>query len=264
MTRAYCSSSYGSITTFVVKRSVIGFVTGQSSASKQPPRQPFSSGSLSCNQSKTLKITTPAAAAPTVRSSDTATPPQFDRLLRARIFISSYPITDTLSPSSMYRHHWNSREANRRRQAAEAGRHRAAAQRPLQVIAMPPPSISDVPATGMGQLATLPNEVIMVVFGNCSLRTLMRLERVNKAAKTFVSLLRDIVFVRSTAKGIIERAVPSYRRFMFTILKITTYRGLRYLLTTYDCEVCGKPGKFQMIKVKVLCEDCHSKKLKNV
>ncbi|KAI2602498.1 hypothetical protein GGR54DRAFT_644987 [Hypoxylon sp. NC1633] len=164
----------------------------------------------------------------------------------------------------MHRHHWHEEEANRRGQAAEAGYHRAAAQRPLRVITSPPVPFSDVPVSGFGRLATLPNEVIMVVFGNCSLRTLLRLERVNKAAKTFVSLLPDIVFVRNTAKNIIERAVPHFRKIMFTILKITTYNGLRQLLTTYTCEVCGKPGSFRMVKVKVLCDGCHSNRRRGI
>ncbi|KAF3070738.1 putative f-box domain containing protein [Daldinia childiae] len=150
-------------------------------------------------------------------------------------------------------------EARRRRLAAETGRQRAAAARPLQIITTESEteSLSEVDVTGLGRLADLPNEVIMIVFNNCSLRSLLRLERVNKAAKTFVNLLQDIEYIKATAKGIIQRAVPHYRNFMFTILKITTYHGLRYLLTTFTCETCGKPGSFRMIKVKVLCEDCH-------
>ncbi|KAI0846499.1 hypothetical protein F5Y00DRAFT_243762 [Daldinia vernicosa] len=149
-------------------------------------------------------------------------------------------------------------EARRRRLAAEAGRQRAAAARPLQIITTESEPLAEVDVTGLGRLANLPNEIIMVVFNNCSLYSLLRLERVNKAAKTFVNLLQDIEYIKATAKGIIQRAVPHYRNFMITILKITTYHGLRYLLTTFTCELCGKPGSFRMIKVKVLCEDCHS------
>ncbi|KAI1471854.1 uncharacterized protein F4812DRAFT_455956 [Daldinia caldariorum] len=93
-----------------------------------------------------------------------------------------------------------------------------------------------------------------------NLRSLMRLERVNKAAKKFASLLQDIDYIRKTVRGIIQRAVSHYRKFIFTILKITAYHGLRYFLTTFTCETCGKPGSFRMIKVKVLCEDCHDSK----
>ncbi|KAI0112331.1 hypothetical protein F4776DRAFT_640906 [Hypoxylon sp. NC0597] len=164
----------------------------------------------------------------------------------------------------MYRHPWVQEQARRRRLAVEAARQRAAIERPIQIISDPPEPISDVPVTGLGHLATLPNEIIMIVFDNCSLRSLLRLERVNKAAKTFVSLLHDIVFVRETAKGIIQRAVPQFRTIMFTILKITTYHGLRQLLATYTCETCGKPGSFRMVKVKVLCDECNTpRKLKD-
>ncbi|KAI1798663.1 hypothetical protein F4811DRAFT_547685 [Daldinia bambusicola] len=148
----------------------------------------------------------------------------------------------------------------RRRLAAEAGRQRAAAVRPIQTITTGPAPLSEVDVAGLGRLATLPNEIITMVFNNCSLRSLMRLERVNKAARKFVSLLQDIDYIRETARGIIQRAVSHYRKFIFTILKITTYQGLRYLLTTFTCEACGKPGSFRMIKVKVLCEDCHNSK----
>ncbi|OTA51966.1 hypothetical protein K449DRAFT_258445 [Hypoxylon sp. EC38] len=164
----------------------------------------------------------------------------------------------------MYRHQWVQEQARRRRLAVEAARQRAAIERPLQIIPSQPEPISDDPITGLGRLAILPNEIIMIVFDNCSLRSLLRLERVNKAAKKFVSLLHDIVFVRETAQGIIQRAVPQFRTIMFTILKITTYHGLRQLLATYTCETCGKPGSFRMVKVKVLCDECNtSRKLKD-
>ncbi|KAI1104832.1 hypothetical protein F4804DRAFT_306014 [Jackrogersella minutella] len=156
----------------------------------------------------------------------------------------------------MYRHPWERQEALRRRQAAEAGRQRAAAERPLQFVISPTESTSDGAVTGLGLLAVLPNEIITMVFDNYTLRSLLRLERVNKAAKVFVRQLRDIAFVRETARGIIQRAVPYYRKFMFTILKITTYRGLCHLFTTYVCETCGKPGSFRLVKVKVLCDTC--------
>ncbi|KAI1134283.1 hypothetical protein F5Y05DRAFT_237194 [Hypoxylon sp. FL0543] len=160
----------------------------------------------------------------------------------------------------MRRHPWFQEQAHRRRLAVEAGHQRAAAERPLQLVSSPIEPISDVPVTGLGRLATLPNEVIMIVFYNCTLRSLLRLERVNRAAKKFVSLLHDIVFVRETAKGIIQRAVPQFRKIMFTVLKITTYHGLRQLLATYTCETCGKPGSFRMVKVKVLCDECNTSK----
>ncbi|KAK6955273.1 hypothetical protein Daesc_002905 [Daldinia eschscholtzii] len=158
--------------------------------------------------------------------------------------------------------HRQSRELDlrRRRLAAEAGRQRAAAARPLQVITTKPAPLSEADVAGLGRLATLPNEIIIMVFDSCSLRSLMRLERVNKAAKKFVSFLQDIDYIRETAKGIVQRAVSHYRKFMFTILKITAYHGLRYLLTTFTCETCGKPGSFRMIKVKVLCDECQNSK----
>ncbi|KAI2611355.1 uncharacterized protein GGS25DRAFT_192405 [Hypoxylon fragiforme] len=167
-------------------------------------------------------------------------------------------------PRRRNRHRWPITHADqdieRRRSAAELGRRRAAAQRPLRVT----PNTSDVPnvpITGLGRLDNLPNEVILLVFTQCNLRSLLRLERVNKAAKKLVALLPGLPFVRSTAKGIIEHATPPFRHIMFTILKITTYCGLRHLLTTYECEVCDEPGSFRMVKVKVLCDKCNSKKL---
>ncbi|KAI1382893.1 uncharacterized protein F4822DRAFT_422993 [Hypoxylon trugodes] len=163
----------------------------------------------------------------------------------------------------MYRHPWNRQEDARRRAAAEAGRQRAAAERPVRPLINSSRSISDVPTNGLGQLAILPNEIIIVVFDNCTLRSLLRLERVNKAAKDFVNLLHDIEHVRETAKGIVQRAKPHYRKFMLTILKITTYRGLRYLLTNFTCETCGQPGSFRMVKVKVLCDTCQSSRRLN-
>ncbi|OTB04819.1 hypothetical protein M426DRAFT_320403 [Hypoxylon sp. CI-4A] len=159
------------------------------------------------------------------------------------------------------RRYRNSEEENRRRkQAAEAGRQRAAAERPLQLLTNTPNSVSNLPSAGLGRLAILPNEVIMMILNNCSLRSLIRLERVNKAAKQIANLLYDFPFVKETARGAIQRARPEYRHIMFKILKITTFRGLRQLLTTYDCELCRKPGSFRMVKVKVLCENCYMKK----
>ncbi|KAI1453163.1 hypothetical protein F4805DRAFT_444685 [Annulohypoxylon moriforme] len=157
-----------------------------------------------------------------------------------------------------HRHHWHLEEHRRRMRAAEAGRQQAAAARPLRVIASPPRPISDVAVAGLGLLDTLPNEVIMIIFSNCTLPSLLRLERVNKAARKFTSLLDRIEYIRETAKGIVERATPSYRRFMFVILKIQTYQGLHHLLTSFICEKCGKPGSFRMKKVKVLCDVCCS------
>ncbi|KAI1206521.1 uncharacterized protein F4807DRAFT_223301 [Annulohypoxylon truncatum] len=155
-------------------------------------------------------------------------------------------------------HRWHVEERHRRMRAAEAGRQQAAAARPLRVIASPPQPVSDVAVAGLGLLDTLPNEVIMIVFENCTLRSLLRLERVNKAARKLVSLLDRIEYIRETTKGIIERAKPPYRQIMFTILKIKTYQGLHDLLTTFICEKCAKPGSFRIKKVKVLCDSCCS------
>ncbi|KAI2625396.1 hypothetical protein GGS26DRAFT_200368 [Hypomontagnella submonticulosa] len=150
---------------------------------------------------------------------------------------------------------WRIPEAQRRQLAAEAGRIRAAATRPLQVWS-PPASQPNIAPTSLGKLARFPNEIVLLILSKCSMRTLLRLERVNNAAKNFVSCLYDIDFVKDTVKGIIERAKAPYRKIMFTILKITMYQGLRRLLTTYTCEMCGKPGSFRMPKVKVLCDNC--------
>ncbi|KAI0891327.1 hypothetical protein F4806DRAFT_309904 [Annulohypoxylon nitens] len=155
-------------------------------------------------------------------------------------------------------HHWHVEEHRRRIQAAEAGRQQAAAARPLRLISGQPEPISDVAIAGLGLLDTLPNEIIMIVFDNCTLRTLLRLERVNKAAKKFVSLLDRIEYIKETAKGIIQRAKPPYLQIMFTIMKITTYQGLHDLFTTFICEKCRKPGSFRIKKVKVLCDTCCS------
>lgn len=147
-------------------------------------------------------------------------------------------------------------EANRRREAAAAGRQRAAAERPIQMATNQPDSAPTQALTGMGKLDKLPNEIISQVVENCTLKTLLRFERVNRVAKEFVSLLRNIVYVRETARGIILRAAPMYRKVMFTILKITTYYGLRRLLTSDVCERCAKPGSFRILKNKVLCDNC--------
>ncbi|KAI2468835.1 hypothetical protein F4781DRAFT_396504 [Annulohypoxylon bovei var. microspora] len=157
-------------------------------------------------------------------------------------------------------HPWHLEEHRRRMRAAEAGRQQAAAARPLRVIAGPPQPISDVAVAGLGLLDTLPNEIIMIILANCTLRSLLRLERVNRAARKLVGMLYRIEYIRETAKGIVERASPPYRQFMFTILKISTHQGLCHLLTTYTCETCGKPGSFRMKKVKVLCDICCSSK----
>ncbi|KAI0880157.1 uncharacterized protein GGS22DRAFT_175672 [Annulohypoxylon maeteangense] len=154
-----------------------------------------------------------------------------------------------------YRHSWHLEEHRRRVRAAEVGRQQAAAARPLR-IARPPQPISDVPVAGLGLLDTLPNEVIMIVFNNCTLLSLLRLERVNKAAKKLVGLLDRVGYIKETAKGIVGRAKPPYRQIRFTILKIKTYQGLHDLLTTFICEKCGKPGSFRIKKVKVLCDIC--------
>ncbi|KAI0381662.1 hypothetical protein F5Y04DRAFT_280742 [Hypomontagnella monticulosa] len=141
------------------------------------------------------------------------------------------------------------RRLAQRRIAQEAGRLRAAAVRPLR-LCLPPGSTPELPRTGLGKLRGLPDEVILIMLSKCTLRTLLRLERVNKAINGFIKCLFDYAHVKDTAKGIVRRATAHYRKFMFTIIKITTYQGLRHLLATYTCEKCGNPGSFRMVKAK--------------
>ncbi|KAI1492206.1 hypothetical protein F5X96DRAFT_407856 [Biscogniauxia mediterranea] len=140
--------------------------------------------------------------------------------------------------------------------------HLMAAARPLRPVASPPLPGRSVPAAaavaGLGRLALLPNETIMLVLAQCTLCTLLALLRVNRAAAELVRLLPRFAFVRETALVTVLRATRLYRRVMARILRIVTYEALRALLTGSECEACGRAGAgFRMARVRVLCDGCY-------
>ncbi len=143
-------------------------------------------------------------------------------------------------------------------EAMEAAQRRAAIIRPLESLPTPSVPASAEAVTGLGRLAILPNEVVMFVLRYCTLRTLLRFRRVNKAAGMMMRLLPDLAYVKITVEGILARATPIYRTVMTKLMAILTFNGLRHLLMSNKCEKCGKGGgSFQMTRVKVLCGDCH-------
>ncbi|RYP74529.1 hypothetical protein DL771_003003 [Monosporascus sp. 5C6A] len=106
---------------------------------------------------------------------------------------------------------------------------------------------------GLGRLASLPNEVVMIVLQHCTIRTLFKLQRVNRATGMMVRLLPNFSHVTNTAKDMLERALVK------RLIAILTFNGLRHLLTSNTCENCGKGGSsFQITKVKVLCYECRA------
>ncbi|KAI0010065.1 hypothetical protein F4779DRAFT_616945 [Xylariaceae sp. FL0662B] len=142
-----------------------------------------------------------------------------------------------------------------------AARQRVAILRPLRLI----PNAAELPpdetVAGLGLLEYLPNEVIMVIFGQCTLHALLRVQRVNKIAQEMIQLLPDIAYVKDTVRGIMERAKPRFRQFMSKILRITTYNAIRQLLLSKECESCGgQGGSFRIVRVKVLCDRCFGTK----
>ncbi|KAI0412347.1 hypothetical protein F5X98DRAFT_367341 [Xylaria grammica] len=149
-------------------------------------------------------------------------------------------------------------EALRRRQSRVATFHRLALSRPL----LSGPDFSHVPISteavaGLGGLAALPNEVIMMILAHCTMRALLHLGRVNRGARELVHLLPDFDRVKSTVMLQLERASPPYQQMLIKVLKITTYTGLHFLTTTHQCEKCGGSlASFRVSRLKVLCDDC--------
>lgn len=157
--------------------------------------------------------------------------------------------------------------------AMERAQQRAAIIWPL--TSLPPSSMptalggaaSAGAVTGLGQLAVLPNEIVMVVLQQCSLHTLSRVRLVNRAFDMMVRLLPDYGYIVNTVLGIMRRAVPFYRDILSKLQVILTFRGLRHLLMSRTCEMCGGDGKsgdaatasFRLAKVKVLCDQCNTK-----
>ncbi|KAI0876146.1 hypothetical protein GGS24DRAFT_254122 [Hypoxylon argillaceum] len=149
-------------------------------------------------------------------------------------------------------------EAARRRQIQEATHHRLIATRPLvlgQDLSLV--EVSAEAVAGLGQLAILPNEVIMLILAHCTMRALLNLSRVNRGASEFVHLLPDFHSVKSTVMLQLERASPTYQKLLVGVLKITTYTGLHFLTTARQCEKCSGPlARFRVTRLKVLCDGC--------
>ncbi|EMR68626.1 putative f-box domain containing protein [Eutypa lata UCREL1] len=139
----------------------------------------------------------------------------------------------------------------------ERAQRRAAIIRPLASLPTPPVAASAEAVAGLGRLAVLPNEGVMIVLQHCSLQTLSRARLVNKAFDLMVRLLPDYRYVVHTVGGIMRRARPNYRVVMAKLEAILTFKGLRHLLLSHTCEKCGQGGgSFRLVKVKVLCDEC--------
>ncbi|KAK8084084.1 hypothetical protein PG996_002865 [Apiospora saccharicola] len=98
-----------------------------------------------------------------------------------------------------------------------------------------------IAAAGLGDLDYLPTEVLMIVLEHCTLRTLLRLLRVNRSANTMVRCLRD------------------FDSIWATLIRLNTFQGMRQLMMGKTCDKCGDGGaKLRVAKVKVLCDKCES------
>lgn len=145
------------------------------------------------------------------------------------------------------------------REAMRAARERTAIERPLQMVpGLDTSAATTEPIRGLGRLAELPNEVVMVVIGHCTPRAVLRLLCVNRAFAAMVKLLPDFEYIFGTAKGIMERAKPAFKKVFSLQLRFLTYNGLRGLLLGRQCESCGGTDgtSFRLNKVKVLCDRC--------
>ncbi|KAK8087623.1 hypothetical protein PG997_002584 [Apiospora hydei] len=112
---------------------------------------------------------------------------------------------------------------------------------------------------GLGDLDYLPTELVMIVLEHCTLRTLLRLLRVNHAAHTMVCCLRDFDAVADTIQGNKARARGPYPKIWATLMRINTFHGMRQLMLGKTCDKCGGEGaKLRVAKVKVLCDKCHA------
>ncbi|RYO78043.1 hypothetical protein DL766_010095 [Monosporascus sp. MC13-8B] len=140
-----------------------------------------------------------------------------------------------------------------RGEAMETAQERPAIVRPPQRLLSPAVPASVEAVAGLGRLASLPNEVVMMVLQHCTVRTLFKLQRVNRAAAMMVRLLPNFSYVANTAKGMLERALVK------RLITILTFTGLRHLLMSNTCEKCGKEGSsFLITQVKVLCYECRA------
>ncbi|RYP76440.1 hypothetical protein DL770_007232 [Monosporascus sp. CRB-9-2] len=135
----------------------------------------------------------------------------------------------------------------------EVAQQRAAIVRPLQSLLTPAVPASAEAVAGLGRLAFLPNEVVMMVLQHCTVRTLFKLQRVNRATGMMVRLLPNFSHITNAAKGMLERAIVK------RLIAILTFNRIRHLLMSNTCENCGKGGSsFQITMVKVLCYECRA------
>ncbi|KAK8054859.1 hypothetical protein PG993_000086 [Apiospora rasikravindrae] len=112
---------------------------------------------------------------------------------------------------------------------------------------------------GLGDLDYLPTELVMIVLEHCTLRTLLRLLRVNRMAITMVRCLRDFDAVANTIQGNKARARGPYPKIWATLMRLNTFHGMRQLMLCKTCDKCGDEGaKLRVAKVKILCDKCHS------
>ncbi|RYP43217.1 hypothetical protein DL768_010037 [Monosporascus sp. mg162] len=135
----------------------------------------------------------------------------------------------------------------------EVAQQRAEIVRPLQSLLASAVPVSAEAVAGLGRLAFLPNEVVMIVLQHCTVRTLFTLQRVNRATGMIVRLLPDFSHVKNTARDMLERALVK------RLIAILTFSRLRHLLMSNTCENCGKGGSsFLITKIKVLCYECRA------
>ncbi|KAK7941564.1 uncharacterized protein PG986_013951 [Apiospora aurea] len=113
---------------------------------------------------------------------------------------------------------------------------------------------------GLGDLDYLPTELVMIVLEHCTLRTLLRLLRVNHTANAMVCCLRDFDAVADTIQGNKARARGPYPKIWASLMRINTFRGMRQLMLGKTCDKCGSEegAKLRVAKVKVLCDKCHA------
>ncbi|KAI0156343.1 hypothetical protein GGR57DRAFT_491456 [Xylariaceae sp. FL1272] len=118
-------------------------------------------------------------------------------------------------------------------------------------------SVTAEAVSGMGTLALLPNEIIILVLAHCTLPTLLRFLAVNRAARQYVYGIPDFHLVKNDVRLQLERSQPFYQRLMFKILKFHTFGGMRFFVMARNCEKCGDSlAQFRLTRVKVLCDGC--------
>jgi hypothetical protein len=180
------------------------------------------------------------------------------------------------------------RQVTRRRDSAPgAGDYREAVRhyrdvlklsRPVTLVSYEVDETPRFPVTGLGKLAILPNEVIMLILHRCTPCSLMHIMRANKAGHEMVENLPSWAFVMQvrnasrhewlvevasvvdssqTGRGIMSRARPHYQTVLKLLLRVVSFDGLSVLLTSHICEECSKNGSaLRMDMAKVLCESC--------